>query len=260
MKRLSILFILFFGLTACQPKGSLTYQFPHSENHRINQVMVVIEYLNLRDDIGKFWDFDSYYHQKTLDRLLAQSNEQLQLAHYPPIESYLLSSGLLISNDFPVEHYIEEVLQPELLYPPYILAQQNIDNNQINQHQEFLGIMVKYMANRRYIENDELTHRGMQMGYHFESMNLPDDTAILYIHINQSAPGVIKQLGTMLLTGAIASQADYAYVGFDTSAKKQASAFLVHKGSGQILWKNHSNSWTTDRHLSELLTLFPIQH
>ncbi len=265
MKRPSQLFILLFGLVACQPKGSLIYQYPKPNEYQIDQVMVVIDYLNLRDDVGKYWDFDSYYHQKTLNLLLAQTNEVVHQAGYPLIQSYLLTSGLLIKNNFPVEHYIDEQLQTELLYPPFILAKkskdgQNIDDQQITQHQEFLGIMVKYMATRRHLENDELSHRGMQMGYHFESMDLADNTAILYIHINQSAAGITKQLGTLLLTGAIASQADYAHVGVDLSAKQQASAFLVHQGSGQILWKNHSSSWSTEQPIKQLLTAFPKQH
>ncbi len=260
MLRHKLFFMLFLVLTACQPKGSLLYQFPEPEQYPVKQVLVVIDYLNLRDDVGKYWDFDSYYHQATLDRLLAQANASLQQAGYPAVQSYLLSSGLLINNDFPVEHYIKDQLQAELLYPPYILAQQNISKEQITQHQEFLGIMVKYMATRRHHQMDEHSHRGMQMGYHFAAMDLPDNTAILYLHINQSATGIIKQLGTVLLTGAIASQADYAHVGMDLSSKKQASAFLVHQGSGQILWKNHSNSWNTSLPISQLLTQLPKQH
>ena len=257
MNRPNFLMILFFGLTACQPKGSLIYQYPNTEQHPVDQVMVVIDYLNLRDDIGKYWDFDSYYHQQILDSLLLQANAEVQQHGLPPIQSYLLTSGLLIKNDWPVEHYIEDQLQTELLYPPFILAQQNISAKQITQHQEFLSIMIKYMATRRHHADDELSHRGMQMGYHFEAMDLPDNTAILYIHINQSAAGITKQLGTWLLTGALASQANYAHIGVDLYAKKQASAFLIHKGSGQILWKNHSNQWSTDQPIKQLLTAFP---
>ncbi len=250
-------FVCFFGLMACQPKGSLIYQYPDTENIGINQLVVVIDYLNLRDDIGKYWDYDSYYHQKTLDHLLAQTNDTMQQNGYPPAESYLLSSGLLIKNDFPVEHYIKEQLQPELLHPPYTLALKSIDDTQVTQHQEVLSVMIKYLATRRHIKNDELSHRGMQMGYHFESIDLPDDTAILYIHVNQSAVGIIKQLGSILLSGAIASQADYGFIGVDLSTPKHASAFLVHTGSGQILWKNHSNNWNTDQPVAELLKLIP---
>lgn len=258
MKPLKLLtYFLFFGLVGCQPKGSFVYQFPNTDQIQIDQVMVVIDYLNLRDDLGQYWDYDSYYHQKTLNKLLIQVDTELQHAGYPPTQSYLLSSGLLIKTDFPVEHYIKEQLQTELLYPPYSLAQQNISGELISQHQEFLGILVKYMATRRHIENDEISHRGMQMGYHFESMNLPNNTAILYMHINQSAVGIIKQLGTVLLSGAIASQADYGYLGVDLNSKKHASAFLVHKGSGQILWKNHSSRWSTDRPITDLLNFFP---
>ena len=259
MKRPSLVLMLCIGLAACQPKGSLIYQYPNPEQHAIEHVVVVIDYLNLRDDIGKYWDFDSYYHQQTLDRLLRQTNDQLQQLGYPVVDSFLLTSGLLINNDFPVEHYIKDQLQAELLYPPYSLAQQNVNPEQIAQHQEFLGIMVKYMATRRHLDDDELSHRGMQMGYHFESMILPSDTAILYIHINQSAAGIIKQLGTLLVTGAIASQADQAYVGMNLTTARQASAFLVHHGSGQILWKNHSNQWSTDHPLSNLLTRLPVR-
>ncbi len=261
MKRPSLLLIFtFFGLAACQPKGSLLYQYPTPENYTIDQVLVVIDYLNLKDDIGRYWDFDSYYHQQTLNRLLADVNLELQQSGYPKVQSYLLSSGLLINNEWAVEHYIDEQLQDQLLYPPFILAEQNINPTQIEQHQEFLTIMVKYIGQRRHHENDEYTHRGMQMGYHFESMDLAANTAILYLHIDQSAPGISKQLGTFLISGAIASQADYGAVSLDLNPKKHASAFMVHKGSGQILWKNYSNSWSTDQPIAQLLALLPKRH
>jgi len=261
MKRLKLLLFMTFGLAACQPKGSFIYQYPKTNDIQIDQVMLVVDYLNLRDDVGKYWDFDSYYHQQTLNKLLFDVDLQLQQSGYPEVQSYLLSSGLLINQEFAVEHYIKEQLQDTLLYPPYILALHNMDSNQIKQHQEFLTIMVKYIAQRRHQGTDELSHQGMQMGYHFEAMDLPDNTAILYIYINQSAAGIVKQLSTLLLTGALASQADYANVGIDLSNKRQASAFLIHKGSGQILWKNHSNSWATDQPIEQLLTLFPqINH
>lgn len=249
----------YLGLVACQPKGTHTYQHSDKTNYPIKQVTVVIDYLNLRDDVGKYWDFDSYYHQATLDLLFTQAKSILNDAGYPEVSSYVLSSGFLIKNEFAVEHYWQDQDQNELLFPPYILAQNNILPEHINQHQEFLTIMVKYLAQRRHHTGDPLSLRGMQMGYHFENMDLADHTALLYIHINQSAPGAIKQLSSLLLTGAIASQADYAHVGIDFSSEKHASAFFIHKGSGQILWKNYSNQWSTDQPLKELFTAFPIE-
>ncbi len=249
--------MLFFGLAACQPKGSLLYQFPTPENHQIDQVVLVIDYLNLKDDIGKYWDFDSHYHQQTLNQLLADADWTLQQSGYPKVNSYLISSGLLIKHDWPVEHYIKNQFQENLLYPPFILAHQGITQKHIDQHQEFLSIKVKYMGQRRHQLNHEHTHRGMQMGYHFESLDLPASTGILYLQIDQSAPGIIKQLGTVLISGTIASQADYAQMNLDLSNRRHASAFLVHKGSGQILWKNHSNLWSPDQPINQLLIQLP---
>lgn len=260
MWRGKFLIIIVFGLTACQPKGSYIYQNPKTENFPIEQVVVVIDYLNLRDDIGEYWDFDSYYHQKTLDHLFAQVKAQLNEAGYPKINSYLLSSGLLLKDSFAVEHYVQDQPKEGMLYPPYLQAQTNIKDEHIAQHREFLNIMIKYLAQRKHHETDPVSMRGMQMGYHFEEMQLEENTAILYIHINQSAPGIMKTLSTLLLTGAIASQADYAHVGIDLSSHKQASIFWIHKGSGQILWKNHSTSWSTSRPLAQLLTNFPNNH
>jgi len=222
-------------------------------------MMVVIDFINLRDDLGKYWDFDSYYHQKVLNQLLHKINEQLSNAGYPQVDSYLLSSGLLFKTDFRVEHYIQDQLQNELLHPPFILAKANITEEQIPQHQEILGILVKYIAPRRHHDSDELSHRGMQLGYQLESMKIPDDSAILYIHIDLSAPGIIKQMGTFLLSGAIASQADYAHVHLDATATRHASAFLLHKGSGQIIWKNYSNRWTPEQPIEKLLKQLPVQ-
>ncbi len=219
--------------------------------------MVVIDYLNLRDDIGRYWDFDSYYHQQTLGHLFAQVKTALNAAGYPEVKSHLLSSGLLIKSDLAVEHYWQDQAQDELLYPPYLMAQSKIKDEQVAQHQEFLTIMVKYLAQRRHDKSDPVSLRGMQMGYHFENMQMAPDTAIMYIHINQSAPGIMKQLGSLLLTGAIASQADYTHVGLDLGSHKQASIFWIDKDSGEILWKNHSNKWSTDQPLAQLLQHFP---
>ncbi|TDR20737.1 hypothetical protein [Marinicella litoralis] len=258
MKLPALLTMLLFGLIACQPKGSLMYQFPEPQNYAVDQVMVVIDYLNLKDDIGKLWDFDSYYHQQILNKLLADVDRQLHQSGYPKINKYLLSSGLLIKDTFAVEHYIEDQIQDELLYPPFILAAENIATEQIDKHQEILTIMVKYIAPRRHQLNDELTHRGMQMGYHFEAMQMPANTAILYIHIDQSAPGILKQMGTFLISGALASQADYGHVSLGLNTQRHASAFFIHS-SGQILWKNHSNTWSTDQPINQLLNRFPEQ-
>jgi hypothetical protein len=257
MKCPKLLLLIVFGLTACQPKGTLIYHYPNPDEYSIDQVVVVIDYLNLKDDIGKLWDFDAYYHQQVLNKLLTDVDWQLQQSGYPKVNAYLLSSGLLINNPFAVEHYIKDELQADLLYPPYVLASQNIDQAQITQHQEFLTLLVKYISQRRHQENDEWTHRGMQMGYHFASMDLPANTGILYLHIDQSAAGIIKQLGTFLVTGAIASQADYSQVSLDFSGQRHASAFFIHKSSGQILWKNHSIQWSPVMPIEQLLTEFP---
>lgn len=244
-------------LTACQPKGSYLYQYPKATEHEINQLMVVIDYLNLKDDVGKHWDFDSYYHQKILNLVFKEIDTELQSAGYPKANSYLLSSGLLINNQWAVEHYIEDQFQDELLYPPFILAKDNISEAQISQHQEILGILVKYMASRRHHQDDELSHRGMQLGYQMAAMDVADDTAILYVHIDLSAPGIVKKIGTFLLSGAIASQADYAHVHVDASPRRHASAFLVHKGSGQILWKNFTQQWTPEQPIQQLFNGLP---
>lgn len=257
MIRAFIALLFCLGLASCQPKGTYTYQYPENIEFPINNMVVVIDYLNLKDDVGKYWDFDSYYHQKTLDHLLSQVESILLQEGYPKVSAFLLSSGLLIKNEFAVEHYWQEQSKKEMLYPPYLLALSNVRKEHIEQHREFLTIMVKYLAHRRHHLSDPFSLTGMQMGYHFENLDLADDTGLFYLYINQSAPGAIKQLGALLLSGAIASQADYAHVGIDLSSNKHASAFLIHKGSGQILWKNYSNQWASDQPLSQLLTTFP---
>ncbi len=258
MKRLNTLLLLLIGLTACQPKGSLLYQYPNTESLDINELVVVIDYLNLKDDLGNYWDFDSQHHKTILNQKLTAVNRLTVEAGYPKISNYVLSSGLLVKPDFAVEHYQTKQLQAGLLYPPYVLAAEKTSSQLIDQHQEIMNLLVKYIAQRRYRETDEYTHRGMQMAYHFDAMDLPPNTGILYIHIDLSAPGIIKQTGTFLLAGAAASQADYAQINFAATPRRQASAFLLHKASGQILWKNHSKTWRPDQPISTLLLNLPL--
>lgn len=249
--------LMLLVLTACQPKGTTLYQHDQPEAYPIEHTLVVIDCLNLRDDLGRYWDFDSYYHEDMLNRLLAAVDRSLQQAGYPAAYGYLLSSGLLVDEGFAVDHYIQETLQPDLLYAPFIMASDQVPLEQIDQHREVMRLMIKYLAPKRHHASDPNSHRGMQMGYHFEHLNLPANTGILYLHVDLSAAGAIKQLGTLILSGAIASQSDYASMHLDIGYRRHASAFWVHSGSGQILWKNHSNQWTPAQPIGQLLTQFP---
>jgi len=245
--------LLLIGLTACQPKGSYRYHYPAPEAHPIKRMVVVIDYLNLRDDIGKYWDYDSFYHEHNLNLLLNGVEIHLQELGYPAVEGYLLSSGLLFKEAFAVEHYHQDENQEELLYPPFTMAQHNIPVADTFHHQEIMSTLVKYIAQRRHHASDSSNHRGMQLGYQVQALDLPTDTGILYLHINTSAPGAVKHLGALLLGGAIASQADYGHLYYQPRSQQHASAFLLHHNSGQILWKNFTSQWTPDQPIAGLL-------
>ena len=146
--------LLFIGLTACQPKGSYLYHFPAPETHPINRMIVVIDYLNLRDDIGKYWDYDSYYHEHNLNLLIHDVDTHLQQLGYPAVDGYLLSSGLLFKEPFAVEHYHRDEHLEELLYPPFTLAQHNVADIDTWHHQEIMSTLVKYIAQRRWHGGD----------------------------------------------------------------------------------------------------------
>jgi hypothetical protein len=242
-------------LLSCQPRGSYLYQHPEGQTTTINNVVLVIDYLNLKDDLGDRWDFDSLQHQQLLNHLLKESSHWLQQWGYPRVTNYLLSSGLLIRQPLAVDHYQHKALQPEPLFPPYLLASEGIEEPAM--HQEPLALLVKYTAPRRHHPGNPDSLRGMHIGYHFSELKLPADTAVLYLHIDQSATGIIKQLSTLLLTGALASQSDHAQVYLAANSQRQASAFLIH-ASGEILWKNHSTVWHPGQSVRELLVGFPI--
>lgn len=257
MKLIKYALLMVIGLTACQPKGSYLYQFPQTANISINEVVVIIDYLNLRDDLGKNWDFDSAHHRLILNQLLNQINHKLRQDGYPKVKQYLLSSGLLIKAPMTVDHYVDGELQQQPLYPPFIIASTLADTKQIELHQEIMTILAKYITPRTHHMNDAMTHRGMQMGHHFEAIDLTDDTALLYVQIDLSAPGTVKQLTTFLVSGAIASQTDYGHVQMHNSSNRASSAALIHKGTGQILWKNYSSTWQPSKPINWLLVDFP---
>lgn len=250
-----LLLLSCFWLISCQPKGSYLYQHPQGPARMVNHVVVVIDYLNLKDDLGANWDFDSLEHQQVLNNLLKATSHWLQQRGFPRVTNYLLSSGLLIRQPLAVDHYRHGSLQPEPLYPPFLVASEGVEN--LDKHQEALALLVKYTAPRRHHPDNPHSMRGMHIGYHFSEMKLSEDTAVLYLHIDQSAAGIIKQLSTLLLTGALASQSDHARVYLAASSQRQASAFLIH-ASGEILWKNHSTQWHPGQPLQELLAGFPL--
>jgi len=241
-------------LCACQPKGSHLYHNNDPVVAPIARVMVVMDYLNLKDDLGQQWDFDSDHHQQLLNRLLGDTNHWLRQRGYPKVDQYLLTSGLLFRQPIPVDHYQQQQLQPDPLYPPYLLASSGTD--QVMLHQEVLQLLVKYTAPRRHHPDQSDSLRGMHVGHQFQSLDMADDTAVLYVHINQSAPGLIKQLSSLILAAAVASQTDHTQVYLDAGHQRQASAFLIDS-TGRILWKNHSLSWHPGLPVEQLLIEFP---
>ncbi|MFC3193056.1 hypothetical protein ACFODZ_02265 [Marinicella sediminis] len=247
--------LLCVGLTACQPKGTWLYQAAADERPDWEHIVVIIDYLNLKDDLDGHWDFASEQHQMVLNRLLAETNRTLQQSGYPRVNRFVLSSGLLFAQPMAVDHYRNSELQHEPLYPPYLLAVDGMEH--IAVHQEVLQLLVKYTAPRRHHPEQPDSLRGMHVGHQFDALQLPEDLAVLYIHIDQSAPGIIKQLSSLLLAAAVSSQSDYTQVYLDGGQQKQASAFLVH-GSGQIIWKNHDINWHPGQPINQLLIDFPV--
>lgn len=248
------LILIWLLLTACQPKGSYLYHSNESVAAPIARVMVVMDYLNLKDDLGQQWDFDSDHHQQLLNRLLGDTNHLLRQWGYPKVEQYLLTSGLLFRQPIPVDHYRQQQLQANPLYPPYLLASNGTEKVMV--HQDVLQLLVKYIAPRRHHADESDSMRGMHVGHQFQSLSIPQDTAVLYVHINQSAAGLIKQLSSLILAAAVASQTDHTQIYLDAGHQRQASAFLIDS-TGLILWKNHSLNWHPGLPMQQLLAEFP---
>lgn len=223
-----------FILSACAPTNYVfvkpNYQ---QDNYNISEVLIAIEHLSLKESFTGALSFNENVNLSNQDRLHEMAAEMLQNKGYVVADSSLKTSGFIVNRDMRVKHYYQEKIQALPISPPFIIRSVELDEATIQGLEILLAEINKpvsrVMADYKSFINNNFSAQ-------MPALNISDDTAILMI---QSYKPKNSIAGSFDVGFGVSSSSGGVYASTNNVALRPSSyAFLIHKGTGDLLWSN----------------------
>ncbi|WP_395374275.1 hypothetical protein [Marinicella sp. W31] len=254
----NIIFCVFI-LTGC----SSSYQYRRAaapETHTISNVVVVVDYVSITDDVGKLMNYDLDLNIEQMEALESIAIEQLENKGFAPSSSRLRGSGLGMPGFLEFELYENGEDQQALMNPPFLIEPRFLTQQQTHQFEYLFDQLESKYSQLNVDKNTQPVLDSIRLRGLTEPLALPENSAILFVRAFHPRVSAGKAIGVGLLGIAISAAAtDGSYIGIATSYDQAfSSAFLVHADSGQLLWKNHKSGARLDHQaMQRLFSNFP---
>lgn len=237
MKNIFII-VLLFSIVACVPKFDyVKTKFEH-DIPPIENILLVLDYISLKDDVGKIWDYDESYNIKQMDKHYAQIKSLLQAKGYNVLDSSLKASGLLMNSEYQAEHYLNGKLQEELISPPFIIRAIDLDDDDIYNlrtiHNETMVNIGSGIASAK----KGFSYGKLQNMENLLKLELPDNTAIVVVNANRPKVSAVKAIGIGVLSVGLSG----GYVVMSTHGVKSTFGYMLYPKTGDVLWTNYGPS------------------
>jgi len=234
--RLLIIVFLLFILKACAPTNYVYIKQINADIHKIKNVFIMIEYLDAKNDVKGFWNFDEDINLSNQDALYDIASQMLINKGYLLSDKILKTSGLVIARDFYMDHYVNKQLQNEVIAPPYIVRSVNLEDQNIVELEYLLAElnrpMSTVMADYRGFVNNNYKPQTTSTG-------LPNDSAILLI---QSYKPRVSLFDNVTVNYSVTSSDGGGAIGIGRHGPQASShAYLIHVGSGDLIWSNKTS-------------------
>lgn len=248
-------------LTSCAQQ-TMFVKAPHSiENLQIDKVMLVVDYVELVDDFGEFYDFDEDRNLQKNDELFDSLSEKMNTKGYQMANESLQSSGLYLYQNLLVEHYANKKLQADLISPPFYTESRGLEDNDL----QLLGELMQDLLvslDPVIVDRGEKSQRylnSLEFSEFTKGLNVSENSAILLVLVSKERISAIKGLGLTLLSAA-ASQNSRVNVGFyGNYGNGFTHAYLIDAQSGKLVWTNYTNKAISAKSLDSLLRGFPAR-
>ena len=251
--RFFVMLILICLMMGCAPSNHV-YVKPHYQDQpfSISNVLIMIEYLEIKDDIKGLWNFSEGRNLFQQDQLYATAQLMLEQKGYGVAAMHLKTSGLIIDRSFAVEHYIGDK-QQGVISPPYIVRSYNLDESQIQGLEMLLAELNRPLSPamvdlRSYVKNNYK----QQMS----AIDLDDNMAILIIQVYRPRVSVFANVGVMVSLSSSGSHGSYVGVGGHNQSPISV-AYLLHKGTGDVIWSNKT-TLITEKNRDKFFTELPF--
>jgi len=234
---LTVIVIVILLLSSCAPiNHEYIKKFNLEPSPQINTVMVMVEYLSLKEDISGYWNFYEDSNMLNQDYLHKVGNDMLQSKGYKLADKYLKTSGLIIDRKFYADHYLNKTKQDRPISPPYIVRSLNLDEVTIQGLESLLIELNKPVSTvmsdyKSYIVNDFYQI--------VENIKLPQYSAILIIqsYHPKISPFLNFEVG---ITSSFDGFMDFS----GHNIRPTTYAYFIHLDTGDLLWSNKINEIT----------------
>lgn len=239
-------------LSGCVPTNHV-YVKKISSQPQIKQVLVMVEYLDIKDDIKGFWDFEETRNLEQQDKLYEISSKMVGSKGYKNTDMSLKSSGLIINRSFFVDHLIGKDMQKKAIGPPYILRSINLSNENIQGLEILLAELNVPMSSvmsdmRSYVKNN--------YSKEIQALDLPSDTAILIIQSYKPRVSIFVNMQVDLVGSPSNSR---AFVDMNNHIRPTTYAYFIHSGTGDLLWSNKT-TLITDKNQQKFFNELPMNN
>jgi len=230
MKTLIVSLILI--LSACAPTSHVYVKSnQNGHNNMIREVVIMVEYLEIKEDSGEYWNFNENLNLLKQDELYMIAQKMLESKGYYLANKNLKTSGLITDRNLMLEHYVNNKLQNEVISPPYIVRSINLDDKNIQGFEMLLAelnqpISPAMVDLRSYV----FSNFKSQMS----DLNLSDDSAIFIIQVYKPKFSVFSNINIGFTASSSGSS-----IGIGREHQPPSSyAYLIHVGTGDVIWSN----------------------
>jgi hypothetical protein len=251
IQRITILAFFAF-LVSCTPTN---YVYVKKFNHvkpKIEQVLIMVEYLDVKDDIKGLWNFEETTNLTKQDELYTFASAVVKSKGYELSPSYLKTSGLIIDRSFLVDHYIQKQKQEMPISPPYIVRSVNLEDSTIRSLEILLAQLNRPMSAamadlRSFVVNDYSKQT--------QSLELPKNTALLIIQTYRPRVSLFSNVDIGFSASNFSNSTS---IGLGGGGQRPTSyAYFIHADTGDLLWSNKTGL-ITEGNQQKFFTQLPL--
>lgn len=262
--------LLTFLLVACAP--TYNYRPDNTPETNFDRILVVLDYTQFVDDVGEVLDYNMTDNKQRADVLQADIRRVLSDKGYADhVEFAVLSSGLGFNPEWGFEHYQDNELMEELIYPPFYIQSPYpvaVQDELIESFMDAQRIAATSVSEdtHDYLNRVRLLPINLLAMQAAEQVDDETNHPVAVLHVRVLVPRIsfVKAMGVSVISAGLTLGATSgAYIGVAVPmGRAHSTALLFDNNSGELVWKNFTLGDLTrqsDKGHDQFFKNFPIK-
>ena len=227
-------------LSACAPTNYVYVKPNGVDVHKIDEVVVMVEYLNVKEGFDSYWDFNENINLENQDELYNMAVQILTEKGYGVSDKSLKTSGIVVDRNFVLDHFLDKKKQKQLIAPPYIVRSVNLQDENI---QGFEFLLAELNSPMSAVMADLRTYVNNNYKQQMDSIDLNPQSAVLVIQVYKPRKAMLPNIEFAVTSSVWDTHVDFGSI----QPASISAAYLIHNGSGDVLWSNKSSYINTKK-------------